>query len=119
MSRNFFIATIVLVAAPLLVYAQQLSKATASIERGHAVYQYWCATCHAAGPQMPGTNALAVRYNGQGIPAVLEERHDLTAQQIERFTRHGVNMMPFFRKTEVSDQDLASMIAYLTRKKQR
>jgi len=29
--------------------------------------------------------------------------------------RRGVSIMPFFRKTEVSDADLAAITAYLTR----
>jgi mono/diheme cytochrome c family protein len=29
--------------------------------------------------------------------------------------RHGVSVMPPFRKTEVSDADLAALSAYLTR----
>jgi hypothetical protein len=29
--------------------------------------------------------------------------------------RNGITIMPFFRKTEVSDSDLDALIAYLTR----
>jgi (+)-pinoresinol hydroxylase len=119
MSRNLLIVSIGLIMVSFLVFADQASKTAITVERGRVVYQYWCATCHGSGPQMPGTDALAAKYKGQGIPAVLEARRDLTAQQIEQLTRHGINMMPFFRKTEVSDQDLADMIAYLTRKSLR
>jgi hypothetical protein len=33
------------------------------------------------------------------------------------FVRRGVATMPFYRKTEVSDADLAALAAYLTRKR--
>jgi (+)-pinoresinol hydroxylase len=88
-----------------------------AVERGRAVYEYNCATCHGAGPQKPGTAALAKKYQGQDIPPALEQRRDLTAEMIKYFTRNGVNMMPPFRKTEVSDQQLKDMTAYLLAKK--
>ena len=83
-----------------------------SIARGEEVYTYWCATCHSAGPGMPGTQALQAKYNGTR-PAVLTERADLTADQIEFYVRNGVSVMPFFRKTEVSDADLEALSAYV------
>jgi mono/diheme cytochrome c family protein len=30
--------------------------------------------------------------------------------------RHGVSVMPMFRKTELSDTDLDAIVTYLTRK---
>ena len=85
-----------------------------TIVRGEAVYQYWCATCHAAGPRMPGTAALQAKYNGS-VPAVLTERTDLTLEMISFFVRNGVSVMPPFRKTEVSDTDLRALAAYVIR----
>jgi (+)-pinoresinol hydroxylase len=104
----------ILICSPVVLMAAKVPVPSA-VERGRAVYQYSCATCHSTGPQMPGTDALAVKYNGSK-PAALENRSDLTGSDIEFFTRHGVNMMPSFRKTEVSDKDMQDLIAYLTRK---
>ena len=84
----------------------------AQIERGHKVYQKWCYPCHGPGADKPGTASLAAR--GQK-PAVLEERTDLTPAVIKTFVRHGVLFMPTFRKTEISDADLAAISAYLTK----
>ena len=42
-------------------------------------------------------------------------RPELTAASITLFVRRGVATMPFYRKTEVSDADLAALAAYLTR----
>lgn len=90
------------------------------VDRGRNLYQYWCATCHGSGAgaegrtQLPGTAALAVKYRG-AVPALLEDRTDLTPQIVTLFVRNGVSVMPFFRKTEISDEELAAIGAYLTR----
>lgn len=87
----------------------------AVIEKGRVAFEYWCATCHAAG--MPGTTALAAKYKGGSRPAVLQERADLTPQLLRFVVRNGASVMPFFRKTEVSDADLEAIATYLTRRR--
>ncbi len=84
------------------------------IAHGHDVFRYWCATCHGPGPGHPGADALAAKYHGSK-PALLEDRRDLTPDQVRYFVRHGVSIMPFFRKTEISDADLDAIGAYLAR----
>ena len=86
----------------------------ALIERGQAVYQYWCNACH--GPELlkPGTAALAAKYEG-ALPAALAERTDMTPAFVELMVRQGISMMPFFRPTEISKPDLAALAAFLTR----
>lgn len=81
-------------------------------QRGKEVFDYWCSACHGAGPGKPGTSALQALYNGQK-PALLEERTDLTPELTRSFVRTGVTVMPFFRKTEISDADLDALAAYL------
>jgi mono/diheme cytochrome c family protein len=83
--------------------------------RGQAVFQYWCAPCHAPGPRHPGTQALEALYKG-AKPAALEERTDLVPELTRSFVRTGVSVMPPFRKTEISDADLAALAAYLAPK---
>lgn len=80
--------------------------------RGEAVYGYWCATCHSPGPNMPGTQALEVKYDGN-VPAVLLERPGLTEEYISAIVRTGISVMPPFRKTEISDADLAALSRYM------
>jgi mono/diheme cytochrome c family protein len=94
----------------------------AQVAKGHQVYDHWCMPCHGAdsgffGPdsQLPGTAALEALYNG-ARPAVLTDRTDLTTEYVETIVRTGVSIMPFFRKTEISDEDLAAISAYLTEK---
>jgi (+)-pinoresinol hydroxylase len=99
--------------------------ASALIKRGQEAYQARCNLCHGRiptdaapgfGTRMSGTEALAAKYGNQK-PAVLEDRTDLTVDVVKYFVRHGSGIMPFFRKTEVSDGDLDAMAAYLTRKR--
>jgi mono/diheme cytochrome c family protein len=85
--------------------------------RGKAVFDYWCATCHARGPGNPGTQSLEVKYRGQGIPAALEDRTDLSPPVTALFVRKGVALMPPFRKTEISDAELRDLSAYLAKGK--
>jgi mono/diheme cytochrome c family protein len=83
--------------------------------RGQEVFQYWCAPCHAPGPRHPGTQALEALYKG-AKPAALEERTDLVPELTRSIVRAGVSVMPPFRKTEISDADLAALAAYLAPK---
>ena len=63
---------------------------------------------------MAGTQALQARYNG-AKPAELEQRTDLTPEFVKAIVRGGLNSMPFYRPTELSDEDLTALGAYLTR----
>tara|TARA_A100001391_G_scaffold118116_2_gene80089 strand:- start:178 stop:546 length:369 start_codon:yes stop_codon:yes gene_type:complete len=101
--------------------AQELSPAQVN---GKAVFDKWCEPCHgrvAGGVfgglgtnALPGTSALAVKYNGD-LPPVLEDRTDLAPIYIRTVVRNGLFGMPITRKTEVSESDLDDIIAYLTR----
>jgi (+)-pinoresinol hydroxylase len=92
------------------------APAHAADRSGAALFAYHCAACHAAGPGHPGTAALAYRDKG-AEPAVLTERTDLTPELIAYVIRNGINAMPYFRKTEISDRDIASLSAWLVRGK--
>ena len=65
-----------------------------------------------------GEQAEHIRYfaNLQGIQgAELEKRMDLPESLIRGVVRNGISVMPIFRKTEISDADLADIAAYLSR----
>jgi len=91
-------------------------RADSDLKKGNEAYQYWCATCHGAGPGHPGTTALAAKYKG-ALPGLLEERIDLTPTAVRFAVRRGTSIMPFFRKTEVSDADLDAITQYLMRQR--
>jgi mono/diheme cytochrome c family protein len=88
----------------------------AEIQKGHEVFDHWCTPCHGTGPGKPGTIALDAKYKGK-LPGVLEQRTDLTPDMVKYFVRHGVTVMPFFRKTEIGDADLDALAAYLAKAK--
>jgi mono/diheme cytochrome c family protein len=85
----------------------------ATLQKGEKVFDYWCATCHGPG-NLPGTVALEAKYKG-AKPALLSERTDLIPAVTKTFVRKGVSIMPFFRKTEISDADLDALSAYIAR----
>jgi len=82
--------------------------------KGYVEYQRFCSACHGEGVGRPGTLALQAKYKG-AVPALLDKRTDLTREFVKTTVRNGVTVMPFFRKTEISDADLDAIAAYLTR----
>jgi len=103
-------AALVVLGSALVVPA--LAQEGATVEHGRQVFAYWCAPCHAPGPKHPGTQALEALYKGSK-PAPLEQRMDLVPTVTQTFVRTGASVMPPFRKTEISDADLAALAAYL------
>jgi len=110
--------------SPLTKPASQ-TPTDARERRGQEVFEQRCAACHAAVPKdmigppymppMAGTQALQARYKG-AKPAELEQRTDLTPAFVAAIVRGGLNSMPFFRPTELSNDDLTALGAYLARK---
>jgi len=82
--------------------------------RGYVEYQKFCSMCHGEGVGRPGTLALQAKYKG-AVPALLDKRTDLTPAFVKTTVRNGISVMPFFRKTEISDADLDAIAAYLAR----
>lgn len=100
--------------------SRRTSSATnaALFAQGRTAFEMNCAACHGKGPSegrvplLPGTYALSLKYNG-ALPAALEDRGDLTPEFIEAIVRNGIFSMPPLRKTEVSDEELRAIAAYL------
>jgi mono/diheme cytochrome c family protein len=86
---------------------------TAAADSGKAEFERACAICHGAGPDRPGTNSLQIKYDGR-VPALLEQRTDLTADVVRFYIRNGVAMMPRFRKTELTDAQVEAIARYLS-----
>ena len=103
----------VIVTLPLLVLAGNACAQDAElIETGRAAFTQWCSACHGPGRHTPGTMALYFKY-GKEMPPLLELRSDLTEETLSYFVRNGVSIMPSFRKTEVSDKQIAAIAQYL------
>ncbi len=103
-------------AAPWSLFPSPAGQAATPVERGAVVFQGRCEICHGKGIDRSGTISLGFKYKGDK-PALLQERRDLTPEVVRFYVRNGVAMMPFFRKTEVSDAELDDLAAYLSRKR--
>jgi (+)-pinoresinol hydroxylase len=101
----------------MLVASAVATAADPSATAGKQVWDKWCAPCHAPG-NYPGTTALDALYRGSK-PGALEQRTDLTVPIVKQFVRKGVSVMPFFRKTEISDAELDALAAYLAPAKKK
>jgi mono/diheme cytochrome c family protein len=97
----------------VVLVAALCGTAQAAGPDGKAVYEHWCAPCHAPGPGHPGTQSLQMKYQGK-LAAVLLERTDLTPPVVSVFVRQGVLLMAPFRKTEITDAELAALSSYVT-----
>lgn len=95
--------------------AYQAMAQDRSAQRGHDLFELWCAPCHKPLGEyvssVPATTAMQRKYPDR--PAALEERTDLTPDYVRQIVRSGVFSMPFFRKTELSDADVDALGAYL------
>jgi mono/diheme cytochrome c family protein len=97
----------------ILLMVALCGAAQAANPDGKAVYEHWCAPCHAPGPGHPGTQSLQMKYQGK-LPPVLLDRTDLSPQTVSVFVRQGVLLMAPFRKTEITDAELAALAAYVS-----
>ena len=100
--------------AALLVLPSIASTQESGHAEGMRVYEKWCAPCHNPGVEHPGTLALSAKYSGVKS-GVLLEWTDLRPEITRSFVRTGISVMPFFRKTEISDAELEALAAYLAR----
>jgi mono/diheme cytochrome c family protein len=92
------------------------AAAAAHFAPGRAVYEKWCAACHDPGIIHPGTHALMTKYpGGKRASGAITEWTDLPATYVTFMVRHGMSVMAQFRKTEISDAELAALAAYLSR----
>ncbi len=113
-TRSGASATAILSALFAAVLATPAAADPSVAPSGRDVYERWCAACHDAGANHPGTRALAAKYQG-ATPAALLERTDLPAATVKVFVRNGVSVMTYFRKTEISDAQLDALADFLSR----
>jgi mono/diheme cytochrome c family protein len=98
-------------AVALPAAAQYAPAAVPAPATGKQVFGKWCSDCHSTAGG-PGSVALQRKYHGD-VPAILEQRSNLPPEYVTYVVRHGVSFMPSFRKTEISDAELALVGAYL------
>jgi mono/diheme cytochrome c family protein len=78
---------------------------------GQWLFQATCSYCHAPGGW--GTRDLARRLGAER--SVLLERTDLDPAYIRIVVRRGLNSMPAYTPTDLTERQIASIADYLTR----
>jgi mono/diheme cytochrome c family protein len=86
-------------------------KLTDGQAQGRALFNENCLLCH--GERGHATTLLGKRLGPE--KSVLDRRTNLNAELVRHVVRHGINSMPWYRRAELSDRDLESIIGYLTR----
>ena len=117
MSIAGFARALALLGLPVVIgVSPAVAQDRAAIERGNEKFQYMCAPCHGAGvgddgrEMLPGTDALRIKYQG-ALPALLEQRSDLTVDLLRTYLRRGSWSMPPFRPTEITDAEIRDIAA--------
>jgi mono/diheme cytochrome c family protein len=104
------VAVVALLLAGRLTIAQSAPDGS-PVDRGHTLFAGSCAYCHSQ--KGFATGLLAKRLGPQN--SLLEARTDLTPVLIHTVVRHGINGMPWYRRSELSDAELDDIVSYLTR----
>ena len=92
--------------------AQETTAAQAPARSGKELFNYWCLPCHDSGPGHAGTQELGRQWGED--KAVLLQRHDITAEHVKNVVRTGFQMMPPFRYSEITEQQLDRIAAYVS-----
>jgi mono/diheme cytochrome c family protein len=104
----------VILASSLLASCPAFSQSSQTSE-GEAVFNRHCIHCHGDSNEAPGTNQLA---RARGLPEpVLSKRTDLAGAYVALVVRNGLNAMPPFAPSHLTQSDLQALIAYLTRER--
>ena len=87
------------------------AESGASDATGAAIYEHYCIACHDRGVGHPGTQNLAYLYGPE--KAALADRDNLTPEYVRTMVRFGRGLMPGFRPSEISDEQLKLLADYL------
>ena len=80
---------------------------------GERVFQQWCVHCHGEDNSGPGTLRLA--WDKGEDKSLLTERDDLNREYVRVVVRRGLDEMPSFRITEISEAELNALADFLGR----
>ncbi len=124
MNRNVRAVALGIVAVAGMALANSASSETGRVpvDNGakkaanpEATYLQHCGMCHLPGGT--GTRMLRLRLGEEG--SLLAQRDDLPGDYVEYVVRHGINSMPPITRADVTEKELAEIVAYLTREQER
>ena len=99
------------VLALFVFLATGLCTLTTNAQEGEGVYKKNCSWCHDPGMNNPGTQQLTkTRGEANGI---LIERDNLVDVYVKTIVRQGLNAMPAFKPTQISESELDALAAFL------
>lgn len=103
----------VVAASGLLAGGSVLAENTSPPEQptGRDLYEHWCADCHDPGPGHPGTMRMEGDFGAEN--SVLRDMTSINRPLIHFAVRRGFNMMPPFRPTEITDEELERIADYI------
>lgn len=78
---------------------------------GQELYEQWCAGCHDPGPGHPGTMRMEGDFGPEN--SVLRDMQAINRPLIHYAVRQGFQMMPPFRPTELTDEEVDRIADYL------
>ncbi len=104
-------ALAVLAVLGVIVGAGGTANAAESDATGATIYEHYCIACHDRGAGHPGTQNLAYLYGAE--KAALADRDNLTPEYVRTMVRFGRGLMPGFRPSEISDEQLKLLAEYL------
>jgi len=78
---------------------------------GEKSWRLFCEGCHKPGLEGPGTRVLADRLGWDKAP--LKGRQDLDPAYVKTVVRRGLIEMAPLRPTDITDEELDALIAYL------
>ena len=82
-----------------------------SAQDGEAIYQANCSHCHDPGMNNPGTQQLTkTRGEENGI---LIDRDNLVDVYVKTIVRNGLNGMPTFKPTQITESELEALAEFL------
>lgn len=92
----------------------EVASPPAVARTGEDIYNLQCKACHDPGGGHPAILLLAEKHGAE--KSVIKGREDLTEDYIKSIVRNGLLEMPPFRPTEVTDEELDLIAAYIKQK---
>jgi mono/diheme cytochrome c family protein len=97
--------------ALLVFLATGLCTLICNAQEGERIYRKHCSWCHDPGMNNPGTQQLTkTRGKANGI---LIERDNLVDVYVKTIVRQGLNAMPAFKPTQITESELGALAAFL------
>lgn len=94
----------------LLSLAAPLAAQTPSAAAGKALFESRCLYCH----DERGTGTVMLGHRLGQDKALIGKRRDLTPAYVTAVIRNGVGSMPPYRRSEITDEELQSLAAWLS-----